>query len=350
MNQKLLLGAVVGVLAAFGAVFYMDNFADQRTSKNESFSEAECSQMASKEKAEKLLKRLFQNAEILEAEPLPLNNMKSVCLLEVEMLVDTGRPDTRGFVYVLPDGERFLNGPLMDKRSQVGLSPTTGEIEQALKEQEQKLKEVFTMPASPNVPAQQSASLEQPAVAPAQSSLIEQPSSAESIPSPSELREKLISKLQGLPSIETTGGSKSVYVLLDPLCTHCKNLFNSSKEITEKHDVKFHWIPLFLNEGGWALSTYLLKTKRDNPEMALDALAKVMSGKMTEQDVTAALTGLTEADYAAPKDATAVFIELAKHNSRMGTPLVVFRKPDGGIEVISGMPHEQDWVPLGIGS
>jgi hypothetical protein len=348
-RNALLITVICGLAAASATYFIGKNIATQANETVQS-KPATCQVSASKDQAEGLLKRLFPNASFITAEHLALDNMKSVCLLEVEMQVEADKPETRGFVYVLPDGERFLNGPLMDKRSKVGTSSLPSEVKQAFEEQEKRLKQIYALGATPPASAQPATS-QAPGIGEAtQPGLAGQPVTQQQIPTPAELREKLISKLQTLPSIPTPAEGKPVYVLLDPLCAHCKRLVKSSSDIALKYGVKFHWIPLFLNEGGWALSSHILKTNRESPYTALKTLEHVMSGEMTDQEVAAAMSGLTEADYAAPKDATAVFIELAKHNSRLGTPLVVFRKPDGGIEVISGMPHEQDWATIGSGT
>lgn len=344
-NAQIIAGAF-GIAAIFGVYFIGQN-AGFQASKNEHLQSENCKTSATKEQADVLLKRLFPKASIISAENLALDNTKSVCLLEVEMQVEADKPETRGFVYVLPDGERFLNGPLMDKRSKVGTSPLSSEVKQAFEEQEKLISDYFAHgtppPASPQPGSNQVSGIGEPT----QPGFGGQSVPPKEIPTPAVLREKLISKLQTLPSISTPDEGKPVYVLLDPLCAHCKRLFKSSSDIAAKYGIQFHWIPLFLNEGGWALSSHILKTNRESPASALQTLEHVMSGKMTDQEVATVMAGLTEDDYAAPKQATAVFIDLAKYNSRLGTPLVVFRKPDGGIEVISGMPHEQDWAAIG---
>ncbi|HCL3282172.1 TPA: hypothetical protein N2A29_006235, partial [Pseudomonas aeruginosa] len=78
-----------------------------------------CVALATEQQAKTLLGRLFPESNLINFEPLKL--AEGSCLLEVDMEAVKGRKDTRGFVYVLPDGERFLNGPLMDKRSKLGL-------------------------------------------------------------------------------------------------------------------------------------------------------------------------------------------------------------------------------------
>lgn len=335
-------GCILGAVMLGGYVLMPD------FDGNEAPSNASCSQMASEKQAQKLLSRLFPAAKIITAEELPLDNTKSVCLLEVEMLADAENPSTRGFVYVLPDGEQFLNGPLMDKRSQVSVAPTAEDIKKALEEQRTKLVEAFgpkeeTPETMPLPPLTLGAEPPEQELIPPQETIAPQVANPEAIPTPAQLREKLLGKLQGLPGMNGPGNGKAVYAMIDPLCAHCKKLVSTSKALAEQHGVQFHWVPMFLNEGSWALSSLLLKVQKEDPAKAQVLLEQLMAGKLDQANIAEQLKTLTEADYAEPKAATAIFIELSKYNNRIGTPLVVFRKEDQSIEVISGMPRPEDW-------
>ncbi|MDU4254467.1 hypothetical protein [Pseudomonas sp.] len=299
--------------------------------------------MATKDQADKLLKRLMKDASILSAEKYPLDNTKSVCLLEVELLADAQKPETRGFVYVTPDGEHFLNGPLMDKRSKIGLEPSGADIKEALAVNGEMIKKAMAgQPQNINPVEGEPMGLMPPSPG-ALAGFTEPPASPENIPSPAQLREMLIQKLQVLPGIVSPAPGKPVYVLVDPLCSKCKLLFKTSSEIAAQKGIQFHWIPMITSEGSWALSALALKAQREDPENAMAVMEKIMTGQLNLTNSADAIKGLTEADYAAPKDATAVFIELAKYNSRLGTPLVVFRKGDSTIDVINGVPNPEDW-------
>lgn len=308
---------------------------------------APCASIASEDAARTLLTRLFPNAQIITAENLSIDDMKSSCLLEVEMLADANKPETRGFVYVLPDGERFLNGPLMDKRSKVALEPISAEISKALMEQQEALKSLMIprMEQSATTPALVTPSNEADYSSQLAGSFPEAASTAE-VPTAEQMRQKLVEKMQALPSLITGSGEKTVHVLVDPLCGHCKKLYQISEELTAKHGIRFNWIPMFLNEASWAMSSIVLKEAVNSPERATALLSTMMQGKWGGSAAEASVRALTEEDYAAVKPAAGLFIELAKSNSRIGTPLVVFETATGDIEVISGVPTEDDWKSL----
>lgn len=301
-----------------------------------------CSEVATEEQAHQLLLRLFPGAKFISTEPLSSGSTKS-CLLEVEMLVDESNPDTKGFVYVLPNGERFLNGPLMDKRSRVGTTPLSGEIQQALKDQQEALKSAIT--PTPN--AHKSAESSQ---ADALSSQLvnglQTATNGGVAPTSELLRQRLFDKLKTLPALNTGEGQTPVYVLYDPLCAHCKRLYKQSEELAAQHGITFSWIPMFLNEGSWAMSALVLKDLNTDPDKAQSLFELMMTGQWNGAEAETAVRALTEEDFARPKTATGLFIELAKSNSRIGTPLVVFESVGGGVDVISGVPNEEDWKNL----
>ncbi|MCF6783414.1 hypothetical protein [Stutzerimonas stutzeri] len=304
-----------------------------------------CAQVASEEQASALLTRLFPNAKIIAAEPLSLDVNKSSCLLEVEMLADAAKQDSRGFVYVLPDGQRFLNGPLMDKRSKVGLQETTADIGKALEEQKEAIQAIISARPQP-----QSQPIRPSAVEPELTKQLvgsfPTPTRTAEIPSVDDLRQRLVSQMEGLPSLMTGEGTKVVHVMVDPLCSYCKKLHQDSESLSAQHGVRFNWIPIFLNEGSWAMSALILKELAKDPQEATDLFARMMQGEWAGAEAEASITMLTEEDYAAVKPAAGLFIEVAKSNPRIGTPLVVFERSEGGIEVISGLPKAKDWEAL----
>lgn len=76
---------------------------------------------ATPDQARRLLSSLFPNMSIIATTPVATGN-GTACILEVELLADRSHPNTEGVVYVLPGGESFLNGPLMNSDSSVSLS------------------------------------------------------------------------------------------------------------------------------------------------------------------------------------------------------------------------------------
>lgn len=307
-----------------------------------------CAVVASQEQAETLLARLFPTASFLAFDELPLDAMKTSCLLEVEMLAEDGKPDTRGFVYVLPDGMQFLNGPLMDKRSRVSISETPADISKAIAEQQQAIKNLFVPGAEQqqHLPPSPKSEVDEIDYSSQLATSFQTPTNPSQVPSVDDMRQRLVEKMTSLPGFTTGEGDKVVHVLVDPQCGYCRKLHEQSNELSAKHGIRFNWIPIFLNEGSWAMSALVLKALDKNPDQAAGLLETMMLGQWGGAEAEAAVRGLTEEDYAAVKPAAGLFLELAKSNSRIGTPLVVFEKTAGGIEVISGLPTENDWQGL----
>lgn len=297
-----------------------------------------CEHSATQEQASGLLLRLFPKGVILSAEPMMLGG--NTCLLEVEMMVDKDLSNTKGFVYVLPDGKSFLNGPLMDKRSQVGISDVPEDIKNALADQNTRLEAAGLLPAK-------NLQIEPVAPAPAQSALIQAP--AQNFPpakSVTEIRSGLLGKLKALPAIKSSKPGKPVYVLLDPLCPKCSVLFAQSESLINDLDIQFIWIPTPTTEAGWIMSALIIKTAETDPDAAYQLMSSMMNKKWDLAQHTAEIEGLSEADYATVKRSLILWTDIAKSNPGIGTPFVVFETPKDGIEVIGGVPISDDWDVL----
>lgn len=312
--------------------------------------------MAAQDTAEALIKRLLPAAKILSAEPFPLDAEKTTCLLEVEMLADAENDNTRGFVYVLPDGKHFLNGPLMDKRSRIGLTPEEDKVLGDLKAEQAAVTEKLLSMVNQNARAAEAADTQPPAKPKSNEpdyynqiqGAFADIQSTDQLPTPAELRKHLKDKMATLPSLTQGTGSKAVYVMLDPQCIQCKKLHAQYAELSKQHDIQFHWIPVFLNETSWGLSALLLKTQQESPEKAVALLDKIMAtGKaIADPEIANGLQQLTESDYAAVKPSTGILYEIAKANPKFGTPMVVFARKDGDTEVLGGLPVAEDWLSL----
>lgn len=306
--------------------------------------------VASDEKVQKLIKRLFPNAEIIESSALTPEDIKSGCVLEVDMLADSAKPETRGFVYVLPDGERMLNGPLMDKRSKVDLQSGMGEeVRRALELQQATVKQALAnvqqasgagiTPAEPMAPQAVPTSPGQPVISPAAPA-------PEAVADASTARKAFFETMQALPALQTQNGTRNVYVMFDPQCPHCRDLYKQHEAVAQKHDIQFHWIPMFLNDRSWAMSAFLLKTAQSSPQKGQALLDAMLSKTWNPQDDAEAVLQLTEDDYAYAKQAALAFYEASKDSPVLGTPLVSFQMPNGEIELISGVPRPDDWLVL----
>lgn len=303
---------------------------------------------SSKERASALLTKLFPNSELLTFEPLQLDDSKTLCLLEVEMLADKGDPHTKGFVYVFPDGERFLNGPLMDKRSKVEVQ-TTEDINALISKEKDKQRRILeeagvqepdqvaplkTMADQAMTPAAESTP---PQASPVTPPLVQTPDQVKA------LQVKFLADLTTLPSITIGSGARDVYVMFEPTCQYCRRLFDEQDSISKQYGVKFHWVPMFTNDKSWAMTAFLLKTYKTAPEKGPELFKKMMNMTWDPQIDAAGINAMKDDDYAVPRQASLVFADAARTNRALGTPLVVFKRPDDTIDVISGIPRTEDW-------
>ncbi len=304
-----------------------------------------CEKAADSNQAHTLLSAHFPHMAINSAELLDLGagTKASGCLLEVDMHVVKGDDSTRGFVYLLPDGQRFLNGPLLDRRSKIGvraggdngggeLATVLATNKAALNKINERLAQLGASPVTstaPAVPATQ-----EPTVSP-------EPDQQ----SVNDVREELLAKLVNLPSIRSTNGSpeKAVYVLVDPTCVNCAKLSAQSEELTKRFGIQWNWLPMYTSERGWVLSSLALREFGLDPKRGNDILHETMKPTWDASMHAESIGALSEADYLRAKENFMAYHSLADKNPSLGTPVVVFRRKDGGIEVISGLPNADDW-------
>jgi hypothetical protein len=326
---------------------------------------------APREKATALLLKLFPDAEIKAMDPLALDDSKTLCMLEVEMLADKTKPGTRGFVYVFPDGERFLNGPLMDKRSDVGLEPPA-ELAAQIAAEKAKQAQLYnkasaagvTLPGAPNseskpsdgfdtsapVPSTDSDLIESADQSAIQMSPVSQPPSLPQKQTPDQVKaqqEQFLADLKQLPDIVTGKGARDVYVMFEPSCPYCRRLYGEHEALAERYNLKFHWIPFFSSEKMWQTTAFLLKTYKEKPSDGPELFRKMMTLSWDPLTDAVELNKMKDPDYHVPLAASLKFKEAATTNPVLGTPLVVFRAPDNSVEVISGIPRPDDWKVFG---
>ncbi len=276
----------------------------------------ECAVFTNKADAQSLLSKMFPGLEIISAEPLPIDRNRSVCALEVDMYANAADKNTRGFVYVMPDGEHVLNGPLLDRRSRVSVAAP---IENTRK------------PAAPSPVAGNSLTPSSNAAQP-QTHLSNQASATE----------QFFEEVRGLTSLQSgVAGGHPVYVLLDPLCRHCGDLFRDSNSIAEKYNIQFNWIPMYTTQEGWVMSALVNHIAKTDTAKALQLIQSIVDKSWSAAEFRAEIEGLTDAEYADTKRALMAYTKVSK-----GTPLVTFRVPSGGVEVINGKPFDQDWAVL----
>lgn len=282
-----------------------------------------------------LIKKVLPNSEVLSVEPLK-DAAGKLMLFEVELKASAGDPKTQGFIYVTPDARYFLNGPLMDRRSRLGsLSDDLAEKAQTVTSEPLDTPEKDLYPERLDF----------------KESSRELKNGSASDPQEALERERLalLQSLEGLPSVVTPSvfedpkSVKDVYVLLDPVCAHCRSLYADKDRLSETYAIRFHWIPVFSNETGWALASWALSSSDQSSGAdkitPVERLDLVMGDNL--QSLIDPIKTLSEDDFQRPKKATELLMRL-----RSGTPLVVFQKPHGEIEVISGIPDAADWETL----
>lgn len=316
--------------------------------KGDGGSSQACEKAAGIDQAHALLSVHFPKLAINTAELLDLGaGAKAAgCLLEVDMHAVKGDDSSRGFVYLLPDGQRFLNGPLHDRRSKIqvrtGGANADGELETVL----------ATNNAAINMINERLALL---GAAPAGSPAPSTPATQEPSASPeadqksvTAAREDLLAKLVALPSIRSPEGSpdKAVYVLVDPVCVNCAKLSAQSEELTKRFGIQWNWLPMYTSERGWVLSALALREYGLDPKRGNDVLHETMKPTWDVSKHAESIEALSEADYVRAKENFMTYHSLADKNPSLGTPVVVFRRKDGTVEVISGLPNADDWQAI----
>ena len=278
-----------------------------------------------------LIKRLLPNATVRGVDKLDLG--MNTWVWEVDMLADGNNPQTAGFVYLSADGSKLLNGPLMDKRSKIGLTPPP--------------------PQAPGSPAAASSA---PAPRPAVSSAGQATSNDVNQQAEKEMaarvanatlqREAFLSGIEQLPYISNTQGSNPVYVMFDPLCSVCHRLYKQQESLVSAYGIDFRWIPVFNNEKSYPVAGLLRKTYDLDKAKGLEMLDDMMSGRWKPDDHHAEFAGLTEGDYGLLGPAAAVYMEITKAIKGTVTPVVIFRNARGEVEVFGGLPLATDWLSL----
>ncbi|HCF5745366.1 hypothetical protein DY969_25945 [Pseudomonas aeruginosa] len=304
-----------------------------------------CVALATEQQAKTLLGRLFPESNLINFEPLKL--AEGSCLLEVDMEAVKGRKDTRGFVYVLPDGERFLNGPLMDKRSKLGLQvdaaqqPSAEEIRAAIQASAQEL--AYKSGAIGNANDLRARPPASPGTDLSHEMQNSQPQPVKSI---GEYRQEALTTIKSLPQLVTGVGQHDVYALVDPLCSQCSALFKQSEDLTSQYGIRWHWIPVHTSESGWVMSAHLLQMAATNPAQAIADMRSMFNGEWTAAKQEAALHALTPDDYSKSQQALAFLIKYGTSGGQTRTPFVAFLKPNNELELIGGKPLMEDWAAL----
>lgn len=277
-----------------------------------------------------LIKRLLPSARIRGVEKLDLG--MNTWIWEVDMLADEGNPQTAGFVYLSADGSKLLNGPLMDKRSKIGLTPPPARAQAA------------PPPSASSLPTPAAANVGQPAPDELNQKINRDMESR--IATVRLQREAFLSGIEQLPYISNTQGSTPVYIMFDPLCSICHKLYKQQASLASAYDIDFRWIPVFNDEKSYPLAGLLRKTYDLDKAKGLAMFDDMMTGRWKSDEHHAEFAGLTDGDYGLLGPAAAVYLEANKVIPGKGTPLVFFRNAQGEVEIIGGLPLATDWLSL----
>lgn len=278
------------------------------------FAETVCSEVATPEQAETLMKRLFPESRILSTSPLQVA-VSTSCLLEVEMLTIANDPKSTGLVYILPDGDHFLNGPLMSKRSWVGSTPQSQPVQAS---ESQTTNQAISNPV---------------------------PMAGKKPDSPAELRKNTLHRLQESPLFAFNYNEKptaTASVLFDVDCPYCIQQYKEMEVAAKEHNINFQWIPVYLNERSWAAAALLMRETQKDPEAAKKLLDDIMNKKISDDVLAAQFKTLTESDFAKAKETNMIFAEIVR-SSRVGTPLTFVENGNGDVKVSSGKLELEEW-------
>ncbi len=160
-----------------------------------------------------------------------------------------------------------------------------------------------------------------------------------------EARQLLFTEFSNAPAITQGRGNKNIYILFDPLCPHCHDLFKSfNNGLLEAHNLKAHWIPAvaFLkNPKSMEYSQKLTSSViAGREEAAYDALKRLMlSGDFTALESNE-LTVTTTAILTVARNTVGLL------QADTGTPTLIYENKAGDIEVVSGIPSEADLADI----
>jgi protein-disulfide isomerase len=269
-----------------------------------------CSEVATKEQAELLMKRLFPQSKIITTEPLKLS-VSTSCLLEVEMMTDSNNENTKGTVYVLPDGDHFLNGPLMSKRSLLSdqAENTTATAQQSMPEPNEALTPDLDLDPS------------------------------------EQLRRNTLRQLQATPILKYNYSNQpdgTANVLFDAECPYCIKQYKEMEAAAKAHNINFNWIPVYLNERSWAAAALLIKETQTNPASAKQLLDDMMNRKISDSELNKRYKTLNDSDYEKAKETNLIFADILKQ-ANVGTPLTFVENKKGFVSVSSGKLDIEEW-------
>lgn len=159
-------------------------------------------------------------------------------------------------------------------------------------------------------------------------------------------KEVLLQELKKLPSILVGEGKNEIYVLFDPLCTHCHAMYTTflTNGASKKYNLVAHFIParvFFDKQASLVASLYmndlLLAGKPDQAKQYLESL--IARNPLLLDDTWKPSQKSTEN----LDRSTMALLQVGG-----GTPLVIFRnKLTHELETVSGEPDDNDYKDMG---
>lgn len=265
--------------------------------------------------AEQLLRGLFPNMQMLDARQLTPDQG---CLLEVEMRVDKTVPGTQGFVYVLPNGEGFLNGPLLTKDSQLGVHPSNVETpaidpgDTAIAADLERLQMLAELSAMLSGKSSDSTNIEPPSPA---SMTIET-----ALAEVSQLANQVVFHPQH---------AKPVYVVFDPRCPSCKHQFLIQDEIAKTFGARIVWIPTYGDEQSRHLAAHIVKALEEGQAKARMVVNRIYNDQAGAAALLDQQFGHPEIHHYVQLDRSAQYLRSMMAEQELGTPLVLFESDKG---------------------
>lgn len=164
---------------------------------------------------------------------------------------------------------------------------------------------------------------------------------------PEQVIEIIYQTVAEMPAIPMGDGENDLYVLFDPLCPKCHDMYATlANGLAKKHNLKVYWIPsvVFYDKPLASLLAHkLLSSASRDQAGAVKALNALMVDKDPAPTQLLA-TEMTRGDsILVGKSATIV------RAIGQGTPAVIYKTKTGKIEAFGGIPDESDYAEVGNG-
>nr|AMP42378.1 disulfide isomerase/thiol-disulfide oxidase [uncultured bacterium IN-11] len=305
-----------------------------------------CQEVASADQIMTLVKKVLPKSAI--------STMKTVdsgttsCLVEVEMLVDISNTDSKGVIYVLPNGEQFISGVLMDADSKLILdSESEVSTGQGKKDENTPNANVLDSVGKPTVlSSDQRKHMEQFEVQPMNfTEIINKQFSA---PTHNEGRKAVMEQMKKFVHVsnpkKTFNNDRNVYIMYDSDCPYCSKLFEQSDSLADKYQATFHWVPMFLTDQTFLKAALVTHATRQSQEKGYDMLTRIM----TKAETDAALINLGRKelkpdDFDDSRSATTYYASVNMMAiPDLGTPWITVQNGDS-YDMYQGLPNPEDW-------